>query len=172
MQAPGDARQPEPRVVIEMGGPNIVIRSTTAIDHADTTALADAVNAAADTDTVVVIDPESIRCDDQFAANELPESETTCTEHVGCHPTPVEAVACGVIQVAAEQSYWSIDVLEGRYCQTDRPVDTMFIDPAAWTPVIAVCVTPTRVSALDVDGVLVSGRRAHQREERLVASAR
>lgn len=172
MEAPGHTPQPEPRVVIEMGGPNIVIRSTTAIDHADTTALADAVNAAADTDTVVVIDPESIRCDDEFVANQLSESEPMCTEHVGCRPVPVEAVACGVIQVEAEQSYWSIDILDGRFCQTDGPVDTMFIEAGAWTPVIAVCVTPTRVSALDVDGLLVSGRRAHRSEERAVAITR
>jgi hypothetical protein len=162
---------PEPHVVIEMGGPNIVIRSTTAIDHADTTALAHAVNAAADTRTVVVLDPESVRCDDAFAAHVLPATDTTCSRHDTCRPAPVEAISRGVIRIAAERTSWTIDVDAGRFCQTDFPIDTKFLDPESWTPVIAICITPTKLTALTVDRTLITSDRAHRPERLRVAAA-
>ena len=54
--SPGRPTDDEPQVTIEMGGPNVVIRSVDTIDREYTTALAHAVNAAAQADTVVVID--------------------------------------------------------------------------------------------------------------------
>lgn len=159
--APDRPVDDEPRVTIEMGGRNIVIRSTAAIDRAYTVALADAVNAASDTDTVVVIDPQPIRCDDAFAAEEIPSSERSCREHVGCRRAGVEVVASSYIRIAAERTTWLIDVGAGRFCQTDRAVDPHFIDPAAWTPVIAICITPTRLRALTTEGTLVTSARAH-----------
>lgn len=160
----------EPRVTIEMGGPNVVIRSTPAIDQAYTNALAHAVDAAADTNTVVVIDPEPIRCDDSFATHAL--SETACTQHRGCRPVAVEVVAAGVIRIAAEHTSWTIDVGSGRFCQTDRALDIRFLSPEAWTPVIAVCVTPTRLSALTVEGTLITSTRAHgPRSNELLAAS-
>jgi hypothetical protein len=151
-----------PRVTIEMGGPNIVIRSTPAIDRECTDALTHAVNAAADTDDVVVIDPQPIRCDDSFASSIHRSGESACGDHADCRPVEAEVVARGVIRIAGEHSSWMIDVSAGRYCQTDHSLDVRFIDPSAWTPVIAVCVTPTSMSALTRGGVLVTSRRAHR----------
>ncbi|MFP5489293.1 MAG: hypothetical protein ACLGHQ_13430, partial [Acidimicrobiia bacterium] len=146
----------EPRVTIEMGGPNVVIRSSPAIDREYTTSLAHAVNAAATTNTVVVLDPDPIRCDDSFAGAELPVWETTCPEHADCRASEVEVVGSGTIRIAAESSWWTIDVANGRICRTDGRIDPHFIDAPSWTPVVAVCVTPTRLRALTADGSLVS----------------
>ena len=151
----------EPRVTIEMGGPNIVIRSSTAIDREYTTTLAHAVNAATATHTVVVLDPDPIRCDDSFAGASLPASETACAEHADCRPSEVEVVGSGVVRIAAVSSWWLIDVAHGRFCRTDGPVDPHFIDGPSWTPVVAVCVTPSRLRALTVDGSVISCARAH-----------
>lgn len=151
----------EPRVTIEMGGPNIVIRSSTAIDREYTTTLAHAVNAAIETHTVVVLDPDPIRCDDSFAGANLPASETACPEHADCHPSEVEVVGSGIVRIAAESCWWLVDVANGRFCRTDGRVDPHFIDRASWTPVVAVCVTPTRLRALTVDESVVSNIRAH-----------
>jgi hypothetical protein len=52
-----------PQLTIEMCGRNIVVRPTAAIDEGYALALAGAVNAAAATDTVVIIDPDPVRCD-------------------------------------------------------------------------------------------------------------
>lgn len=151
-----------PRVTIEMGGPNILVRSTPEIDRECTDALAHAVNAAADTDTVVVIDPQPIRCDDSFASSTHHAPTVACVDHRACRPVDAEVVARGVIRIAGEHTSWMIDVGGGRYCQTDHSVDVRFIDAAAWTPVIAICVTPTSMSALTVGGTLVTSRRAHR----------
>lgn len=156
------AASDEPRVTIEMGGPNIVIRSTAAIDQEYTNALAHAVNAAADTDMVVVIDPEPIRCDDAFATHQLQASEIACADHADCRPVAAKAIARGVIRIAAEHSWWNVDVGAGRFCQTESALDIRFLRSEDWTPVIAVCVTPTRLSALTCDDTLVTSYRAHE----------
>jgi hypothetical protein len=151
----------EPRVTIEMGGPNIVIRPTSTIDREYTTALAHAVNAAADTHTVVVLDPDPIRCDEAFAGAELPLGEVECSEHAQCRPVDVEVVGSGTIRIAADGGWWLVDVGRGRICRTDRRVDVHFIAADSWTAVVAVYVTPTRLRALTVDGSIVTSVRAH-----------
>ena len=151
-----------PRVTIEMGGPNIVIRTTPAIDRECTDALTHAVNAAADTDTVVVIDPDPIRCDDSFASRLHHPPSSACTDHPQCRPVSVEAIGRGIVRIAGEQTSWTIDVGAGRFCQTDHGLDVHFIHSSAWTPVVAVCVTPTSMSALTTGGTLVTSKRAHR----------
>lgn len=155
-------RDDEPRVTIEMGGPNIVIRSSAAIDREYTASLAHAVDAAADTGTVVVLDPDPIRCDDAFAGAPLPPAEIACDRHASCRPTAVEVVGSGVIRFAAEHCWWTLDVAHGRFCRTDRPIEPCFVSTSAWTNVVAVCVTPTRLRALTEDGSLVTSIRAHE----------
>ena len=151
-----------PRITIEMGGPNIVIRSTPAIDRECTDALTHAVNSAADTDTVVVIDPDPIRCDDSFATSLRQAPELSCADHVACRPVAARAVSRGVIMIAGEHSSWLVDVAAGRFCQTDSGVDVHFISPEAWTPVVAVCVMPASMSALTTSGTLITSKRAHR----------
>jgi hypothetical protein len=145
-----------------MGGPNIVIRPMADIDAAYTAALADAVNIANEAGMVVVIDPETLRCDDAFASSALPLSETRCAEHVDCRSVAIEAVDHGVIRITAEHTSWMIDIGRGRFCQIDAPIDVMFLHPDTWTPLIAIYVTPTKLSALTADGMLVTSRRAHR----------
>lgn len=151
----------EPRVTIEMGGANIVIRSSAEIDHAYTEALVNAVNAAAATDTGVVLDPDPIRCEEAFDS-EAQSVRPPCSEHDACSPTPVEAVISGILRIPAERSTWFVDVASGRFCQTDPGVDVRFLGRDAWTPVIAVCLTQTRLTALTADGGKISAHRAHR----------
>ena len=158
----------EPRVTIEMGGDNILIRSTPAIDQAYTRSLARTLDAAADTDTVVVIDPQPIRCDDSFATRNHADSTEVRSRHGSCRPVAVEVVAIGIIRIAAAQTWWNIDFGLGRFCQTDAALDVRFIHPGGWTPVIAICITPTRLSALTLDHGQVTSTRAH--DDRLAAT--
>lgn len=152
----------EPRVTIEMGGPNIVIRSSTEIDRDYTTTLAHAVNAATETDTVVVIDPDPIRCDDTFAGAPFPPIEVDCPDRPRCRPAEVEVLGSGIIRIQAQGSWWTIDVANGRLCRSDTPVDHHFVTGSGWTPVVAVAVSPTRLRALTDDGSLLSSVRAHR----------
>ena len=121
-----------------------------------------AVNSAADTDTVVVIDPDPIRCDDSFATSLRQAPELSCADHVACRPVAARAVSRGVIMIAGEHSSWLVDVAAGRFCQTDSGVDVHFISPEAWTPVVAVCVMPASMSALTTSGTLITSKRAHR----------
>ncbi len=157
-----EALDDEPRVVIEMGGTNIVIRASARVDRRYTSSLADVVNVASDTDTSVVIDPEPIRCDDDFAAYRVAEDDEPCAMHAGCRPVGVEVAAIGVVRMHAEHTVWLVDVVEGRFCQVDPGVDVRFLGRDGWAPVVAVCVTPSRLVALGVDGTLTSAPRAHR----------
>lgn len=151
----------EPRVVIEVSGANVVIRPTCDVDRVYTMLLADVINAGSATDTCVVIDPEPIRCDDTAAAYELPVADRTCSRHSTGRPFDAEFAVAGVVRLHAEGAVWLIDVSKGRFCQLDAHVDPRFLGDEAWKPVVAVCVTPTRLIALSVDGTRTSARRAH-----------
>ena len=149
----------DPRLVIEMGGSNLVIRSTFDLDHADTDSLVSALNAATDADVDVVIDPASVRCDDAFASFTHPRP---AVEHDAARPVAAEFAAVGMIRLAGEGTCWTIDVAGGRMCRTDVPHDVRFLGPDAWTPLIALCVTHDRLVALAADGRHISERRARR----------
>jgi hypothetical protein len=70
-------------------------------------------------------------------------------------------VAPGLIRIDAEHTVWMVDLIGGRFCQTDSPIDVHFLPCEAWTPIVAVCVTNGRVTALTADGGQVSAIRAH-----------
>lgn len=151
----------ERRVSIEMGGENIVIRSCADIDRRDTTSLAMAVNAATETGTVVVLDPDPVRCDDAFSGSPFRRDDAGCPDHATCRPIDVDVVGSGAIRIAAHRSWWTIDLARARFCQTAEPVDPSFLGADSWTAVVAVGVTPTSLRALTVDGSVVSSLRAH-----------
>lgn len=150
------------RVTVEMAGHNVVVRSVAAINLTYTAALVDVVNAAAETGAVVVIDPESIPCDAALAASEQWAANTQCLDQDRCRPRDVELVASGVIRVAGRTSLWTIDVATGRFCQSDDPIDCRFVDSAAWTPLIAIWITPKQLSALTATGSVITSTRAHR----------
>jgi hypothetical protein len=153
--------RPEPRVTIEMGGPNLVVRSAHDIDRTDTVALVAALNAAAATDTVVVLDPVPMRCGEDFAGFEhaAPELADLASRVL---PLDAQVVAPGVIRIDAEHTVWLIDLISGRFCQTDTAIDVHFLPSGAWTPIVAVCVTNGRMTALTADGGQVSAIRSHR----------
>jgi aromatic ring-opening dioxygenase LigB subunit len=154
----------EPRVVIEVSGANVVIRPSTDVDRNYTMSLADVIDAASATDTCVVIDPEPIRCDDSFAAYEAYEptvADRTSAQPRTCRAFGAEVVLAGVVRLHAEGTVWLIDVSKARFCQLDAHVDLRFLGDDAWKPIVAVCVTPSRLIALGVDGTRTSARRAH-----------
>lgn len=151
----------EPRVVIEISGGSAVIRPACDVDRAYTMSLADVINAASATDTCVVIDPQPIRCDDTFAAHELSAADRKCSLHPTCRPFDAEFALAGIVRLHAEGTVWLVDVNRGRFCQLDTHVDPRFLGDDAWKPVVALCVTPTRLVALGVDGTRTSANRAH-----------
>jgi hypothetical protein len=158
---PDVAEGDEQCITIEVSGANVVVRSSAQVDRASTMSLANVVNAATDTNTCVVIDPEPIRCDDAFASYVPTRAEQTCPQHPRCRAAEADVAAIGVVRLRTESSVWLIDVGKGRFCQADSDHDVHFLTPDAWRPLVAVCVTPTRLIALGADGEFTSARRAH-----------
>lgn len=155
-------RSDGPQLTIEMSGPNILIRSTTSIDEGYTVALAEAVNAAAATDTAVIIDPEPVRCSDSFAAEQHLSAPSPCAHADGCEPIDVEVVNGRMIRIAAERDSWTIDLRAGRFCQAPPTTHLRYLSPQAWVSVIAIIVTRNRLSALTANGDLITSTRAHR----------
>lgn len=154
-----------PQLIITMCGPNIVIRSTAAIDVGCTLALVGAVNSAAATDTVVILDPDPVRCDDAFAGDEHATFATKCASHGRCEPVEAEVVNSRMIRIAAELDSWTIDLRAGRFCQAAPRTHHLYVSPEAWVPFVAIVVTRTRLSALTTDGALITSSRAHRAAE-------
>jgi hypothetical protein len=154
-----------PQLIVAMRGQNMVIRSTAAIDAGCTLALVGAINSAAATGTVVVIDPEPVRCDDIFAGDEHATSPSTCTSHGRCEPVEAEAVNGTMIRIAAEVDSWTIDLRAGRFCQAAPGVHHLYVGPDAWVAIVAIIVTRTRLCALTTDGALITSSRAHRAVE-------
>jgi hypothetical protein len=151
----------EPRVVIEVDGANVVIRPSAHVDRSYTMSLAEVINAASATDICVLIDPEPFRCDESFDAYEPAAADRHSVQPRTCRPFGAEVVLAGVVRLHAEGTVWLVDVCRGRFCQLDAHVDLRFLGDEAWKPIVAVCVTPTRLIALGVDGTRTSARRAH-----------
>lgn len=158
--SPQTSARDELRVVIEVTGANVVVRATSHFDKAYTRSLAGVINAASDIDTCVVIDPEPIRCDDAFAAYEPLAADRSCSLHRTCRPVEAEVAMAGVVRLHAEGSEWLIDVSNGRICEVDVEDDVPSVGHEAWRPVVAVCVTPTQLIGLSVDGTRTSATRA------------
>jgi hypothetical protein len=151
-----------PQLTIEMCRQNIVIRPTAAVDEGYTVALTDAVNAAALTDTVVIIDPESVRCDDAIAGDENATAESRCANHDECEPVDAEVVNSRMIRIATERDSWTIDLQAGRLCQAAATTHHLHHAPEAWVPIVAIAVTRSRLSALTTEGALITSSRAHR----------
>jgi hypothetical protein len=150
-----------PRVVIAMGGSNLVVRTDPSIDRDDTGTLVDVINAAGETGTVVVVDPHPVPCDDLFAGSVVPAHEMICAEHADCRPAPATVAGSGVVRLRADAAWWLLDVAAGRLCRTSRRVDPCFVPADQWTDVVAVVITPTRLRALTTDGMIITRVRAH-----------
>jgi hypothetical protein len=148
------------RVTIEMAGDNVMVRSGATIDLPCTAALVDVVNAAARTGVVVVIDPEEIRCDAALAASGQWASGTPLPDDEAGPAADAEVVSSGVIRVAGRASWWTIDVAAGRFCRSDDPIDCRFVGSDAWTPLVAIWITPRHLSALTTTGTVVTSTRA------------
>ena len=145
--------------MVEMGGSNLLIRSSGGLDRACTAALVDAINAAAEADVTVVLDPAPIRCDERFAHHAFEPPARSAGEAI-TRSVAVEAVASGIVRIPLRDGSWMVDVPAGRFCRTDRRVDLRFLDDAAWTPVVAIGVTRSRLIALTSDGRQLSALRA------------
>lgn len=147
-------------VTIQMSGPNVVVRASRRIDRAGTDSVVHLLNSSIAAGMVVVIDPEEIRCRDEFASMPADVTEARRGRHRRCRPHDAETAADGVVRVAGRQSWWTIDIADGRFVRSDHPVDVHFIADDAWIGLQGVWISGSKLSVLTSDGATISGARA------------
>lgn len=147
-------------VTIQMSGPNVVVRASTRIDRTGTDSVVHLLNSSIAAGVVVVVDPEQIRCSDEFASMPADVTEARRGRHRRCRPRDVETAADGVMRVAGRQSWWTIDIADGRFVRSDHPLDVHFIADEAWTDLQGVWISGSKLSVLTTRGAMISGARA------------
>lgn len=165
LEAPTSAALGDPRIprlTVAMWGSDMVAQSTDSPETGYSLALAAAINAAVVSDMAVIIEVEPIRCRDALAGEEHEPLPTKCSAHDRCEPIDVEVVNSRMIRIATERDWWTIDLPAGRFCQAAPNTHHLYIGPEAWVGVTAIIVTRTRLSALTIDGTLITSSRAHR----------
>ena len=76
---------------------------------------------------------------------------TAVAGHVG-------VVGAGCVRLSTADSYWTIDISEGRLFRAETIVDHHFVGRADWTSVQAIWLTCSSITALCADGSYISAR--------------
>ena len=144
----------DPTVTISMSDDQLVICAPTDLDLEMTELLVIAAASAVATGSTAMIDLDpDMASDELIARRPLSAVTATCiTRHGG----RVGVVGAGYVRLATRNAYWTIDVTQGRLCRSDNPIDPHFVGPDDWTPIQALWVTPTSVTALTNDGTYLS----------------
>ncbi len=69
---------------------------------------------------------------------------------------PVAVLGAGYVRLATRDAHWTIDLAHGRLCRSDDAIEPHFVRPEGWTPIRALWVTQTSVTALTDDGIYLS----------------
>jgi len=70
----------------------------------------------------------------------------------------VAVVGAGCVRLSTADSYWTIDISEGRLFRAETIVDHHFVGRADWTSVQAIWLTCSSITALRADGSYISAR--------------
>jgi len=70
----------------------------------------------------------------------------------------VDVLGAGCVRLSTADSYWTIDIAEGRLFRTETIVDHHFVGRADWTCVQAIWLGCSSITALCMDGSYISAR--------------
>lgn len=150
----------DPTIAVSMVGNLIVLRPSGRLDLESTRTLVNAVDAAAGTDTTVVIDlggaPGSALGPDLLPTALLDKVATGPHPETAVTLPTIDVIAPGCLRLSSPQSHWTIDLTERRFCRSAEPVDRRFIDPAYWTTIRNVWAGGDGVGVLTWDDSIVS----------------
>ena len=144
----------DPTVRVSMLEDHLVVRAPTDLDLEMTEVLVAAAASAVATGSTVMIDvgPDTAS-DELIARRPLSNATTTCITGSG---GPVIVLGAGHVRLATSDAYWTIDLGRGRLCRSEDAVDPHFVGPENWTPIQALWVAPTHVTALTDNGTYLS----------------
>jgi hypothetical protein len=82
---------------------------------------------------------------------------------------PVDVPGAGFVRLATLNSFWTIDLGQGRLCRSDLAIDPHFVRPQDWTRLGALWVSQSSVTALTDDGTYLSTPASWSTGERRAA---
>ena len=151
----------DPAISISMDDDQVVIRPQRRLDHEATVALNAVLNAAVIAGSTVVVELE---LDDRTGAH-----PTSPAPHaVACKftrdqasgtVTEVVTAGPGCITIASTGSWWTIDLVNRRFCRSATPVDPRFVGLDLWIGVRKVWVSAARMTVLTAGDTLISAPR-------------
>lgn len=156
--SPDTKRGIDPTLMVSMFDDQLVICPPTHLDLEMTEVLVVAAASAVTSGATVMIDldPETAS-DELIARRPLSAVTTRCVTDEG---GPVGIPCAGYVRLATRDAHWTIDLVHGRLCRSDRAIQPHFVAWRDWTPIQAVWVTPSDVTALTVDGTYLSTHAA------------
>lgn len=145
----------DPMIAISMMGDLIVLRPNGRLDLDSTHTLVNAVDAAAGTDTAVLIDL------DGSATDSLPDlrlhTPSPGSSHQVAVPAPtIDVIAPGCVRLSAPGNHWTIDLTEQRFCRSSGPVDRRFVGADDWTGIRSIWATSDGVTIVTAADSLIS----------------
>lgn len=141
-------------VTISMLDDHLVVCAHADLDLEMTEVLVIAAASAVTTGSTVMIDLDPDTASDELNAHRpLTALDASCITGDG---GPVSVLGAGRVQLATRDAHWTIDLTRGRLCRSDDAIDPSFVGPDDWTPVQALWVSPTSVTALTNDGTYLS----------------
>ena len=144
----------DPTVMISMLDDHLVICAPTDLDLEMTEVLVIAAASAVATGSTVMVDLDPDTASDELIARR-PQSNVTRTCITG-DGGPVSVLGAGYVRLTTCDACWTIDLGRGRLCRSDDAIDPHFVGADDWTPIQALWVAPTNVTALTNDGTYLS----------------
>jgi hypothetical protein len=152
-----------PTVMVSMLDEHLVICAPTRLDLEMTKILVIAAASAVACGSKVMIDLDPDTTSDELIAR---RPLSAAANYVTSDGGPVAVLGAGYVQLTTRDGHWTIDLGQGRLCRSNDPVDPHFIGLDDWTPICALWVTQTSVTALANDGTYLSTFAAWTTEPR------
>ncbi len=147
-----------PTVMVSMLDDHLVICAPAHLDLEMTEVLVVAAASAVAAGSTVMIDLDPSTTSEEISARRpLGAVSANCVTGDG---GLVGVLGAGYVRLATRDAHWTIDVAHGRLCRSDHAIEPHFVRPDDWTPIRALWVTPTSVTALTTAGVYLSTRAA------------
>ncbi len=154
----------DPTVMVSMFDDHLVICAPAQLDLEMTEVLVIAAASAVAAGLTVMIDLDPDTASDELIARRpLSAATATCVNGDG---GPVEVLGAGYVRLTTCDANWTIDLAQGRLRRSDDAIEPHFVRPDDWTPVQALWVTQTSVTALTNDGRYLSTRSAWTTQHR------
>jgi len=151
----------EAAVTISMCDEHVVICPPSHLDLDSTHALVAAAAAGVLSGSTVMIDLDThIDSSELVALGPITDSRVDPVAVAG----HVDVLGAGCVRLSTADSYWTIDIAEGRLFRAETIVDHHFVGRSDWTYVQAIWLGCSSITALCIDGSYISARVVWQGE--------